>query len=127
MYPHLVSSVLFLWVLRSPSLWTAGVAILSYVAFTLFNNRYNNGLLHFPGPAFASMTNIWRVHDAYVNGNKRPSYVALHNKYGDVVRLGPKSLSFASPAAIADIYPAERNMAKVSLSKFSSILASRHG
>lgn len=115
MYPILASSVLFLYVLRFPSLWAAGVAILSYVAFTLFNNRYNNGLLQFPGPAFASMTNIWRVRDAYVNGDKRPSYVALHNKYGDVVRLGPKSLSFASPAAIADIYPAEKKMAKVSL------------
>ncbi|KAJ5525436.1 cytochrome P450 [Penicillium frequentans] len=112
MYSTLASTVFFLFMLRSPSLWTVGVAILSHVAFTLFNNRYNNGLLQFPGPTFASMTNIWRVRDAYINGDKRPSYVALHNQYGDVVRLGPKSLSFASPAAIADIYPAEKNMAK---------------
>ncbi|KAJ5794558.1 cytochrome P450 [Penicillium paradoxum] len=112
MFPTLVSCVLFLYVLRWPSFWTAGVAALSYMAYTFLNNRYNNGLLQYPGPALASMTNIWRVRDAYVNGDKRPSYVALHNKYGNVVRLGPKSLSFASPAAIADIYPAEKNMAK---------------
>lgn len=30
--------------------------------------------------------------------------VALHEKYGNVVRLGPSKLSFAKPDAIRDIY-----------------------
>ncbi|EED15773.1 cytochrome P450, putative [Talaromyces stipitatus ATCC 10500] len=76
------------------------------------NNRYNNGLIKYPGPFIASLTNMWRVRDAYVNGGKRPSYVTLHRVYGEVVRLGPKALSFASPAAVNDIYRPEKNMAK---------------
>ncbi|KAH7310185.1 putative cytochrome P450 [Rhexocercosporidium sp. MPI-PUGE-AT-0058] len=78
----------------------------------LFQNRYGSGLLQYPGPFLASLTNFWRVRDAYVNGRKRPSYVRLHNQYGSVVRLGPESLSFSNPAAIDDIYNTKNNMAK---------------
>ncbi|EED12677.1 benzoate 4-monooxygenase cytochrome P450, putative [Talaromyces stipitatus ATCC 10500] len=78
----------------------------------MFLNRHNKGMIKYPGPFLASLRNIWRVRDAYVNGGMRPSYVALHRVYGDVVRLGPKALSFASPAAVDDIYQPEKNMAK---------------
>ncbi|KAJ0420668.1 cytochrome P450 [Aspergillus carlsbadensis] len=112
MIPTLFSAALFLWVLYSPTPWRAGLSLLLSIASLLLNNRYNTGLLTYPGPFFASMTTAWRVRDAYVNGDKRPSYVALHRKYGDVVRLGPRELSFASPAAISDIYRPEKGMAK---------------
>lgn len=100
-------------VLLRPALSTAAFALFGYVTYILFQNRYSNGLLQYPGPFLASLTNFWRVRDAYVNGGKRPSYVRLHNEYGEVVRLGPKALSFASPAAIDDIYNPKSNMAKV--------------
>jgi hypothetical protein len=108
-------------VLLRPALSTAAFALVGYVTYTLFQNRYGNGLLQYPGPFFASLTNFWRVRDAYVNGGKRPSYVRLHNEYGDVVRLGPNALSFASPAAIDDIYNPKGNMAKVIFSDLRNI------
>ncbi|KAF2703801.1 putative cytochrome P450 [Pleomassaria siparia CBS 279.74] len=78
----------------------------------LLQNRYGNGLIRFPGPFGATLTNFWRVRWVYQNGDKRPTIVGLHNEYGDVVRLGPKSLSFANPDAIEQIYGANAGMPK---------------
>ena len=80
----------------------------------LLKNRYGNGINRFPGPFAASLTYFWRLRDAYVNGDKRPSFVALHEKYGEIIRLGPKTLSFSSPLALDDIYGPGSNMEKVS-------------
>jgi hypothetical protein len=102
---------LFLW----PAWSTVLLAILGYAVCTPIHNRYGNGLIQYPGPFFASLSNWWRLRDTYVNGNKRPTYVQLHKKYGDVVRIAPKVLSFASPGAIADIYDPKNNMAKVGM------------
>lgn len=79
-------------------------------------NRHAYGLQRYDGPFLASLTNLWRVRDSYVNGRKRPTIVQLHQKYGDVVRTGPNTLSFASPNAIADIYGPASRMPKVRIS-----------
>ncbi|KAF4537431.1 Cytochrome p450 [Lasiodiplodia theobromae] len=86
--------------------------VLIFGALTLLHNKFGNGLARFPGPFWASTTNFWRLREAYTNGDKRPTIVQLHDKYGDVVRLGPKALSFASPDAIDEIYGPKANMAK---------------
>lgn len=36
----------------------------------------------------------------------------MHEKYGEVVRLGPNDLSFNSPSAVATIYKAGRHLPK---------------
>lgn len=118
-----VPLVLAIGVLLRPAWINFGISVGFYIVFTAINNKYGNGIAKYPGPVFAGMTNIWRVRDAYVNGGKRPSYVRLHNQYGDVVRLGPQALSFANPAAIQDIYPADKGMAKVMRSELSLMWA----
>lgn len=86
--------------------------------FVAVFNRYAHGLRRYDGPFVASLTHFWRVRDSYINGNKRPTIVQLHQEYGDVVRTGPNTLSFASPNAIADIYGSASRMQKVRVSPY---------
>ena len=80
-------------------LWLIGTFILIH----LISLRYQHGLNKFKGPFLASFTDFWRMCHAYAN-NHRPPMIHLHDKFGDVVRVGPNVLSFAQPLAIKDIY-----------------------
>ncbi|OTB09526.1 hypothetical protein M426DRAFT_316070 [Hypoxylon sp. CI-4A] len=77
----------------------------------LVRNRYNNGLNKYPGPFLASLTDFWRFWDVY---NQRPdiTHRRLHDKHGDVVRLGPNTLSFADPKALKSIYGLNKGFVK---------------
>ncbi|KAK7427324.1 hypothetical protein QQZ08_006093 [Neonectria magnoliae] len=74
-------------------------------------NRYHNGLNKYPGPFLASLTDWWRFFDVY---KRRPERTlrALHDKYGDIVRTGPNSLSFSDPAALKSIYGLNKGFIK---------------
>ncbi|KAF6808705.1 cytochrome p450 [Colletotrichum sojae] len=84
---------------------------LSLVVAWLVKNHYNNGLNKHPGPFLASLTDWWRFFD--VQG-RRPevTHQKLHAKYGDIVRLGPNTLSFADPAALKTIYGLNKGFVK---------------
>lgn len=62
----------------------------------------------------ASLTDWWRFVDVW---NRRPeiTHLKLHEKYGDVVRLGPNTLSLADPAALKAIYGLNKGYVKVSI------------
>ncbi|KAI2621967.1 cytochrome P450 [Hypomontagnella submonticulosa] len=83
----------------------------SVVLAWLVKNRYHNGLNKYPGPFLASLTDWWRFWDVY---GQRPevTHRKLHAKYGDVVRLGPNSLSFADPKALKTIYGLNKGFVK---------------
>ncbi|APA08465.1 hypothetical protein sscle_04g032350 [Sclerotinia sclerotiorum 1980 UF-70] len=88
-----------------PSLLIVGFAI--YLA----TNRFNRGLNKYPGPTLASFTDWWRFYDVY----KRRAEVTqqkLHAEHGDVVRLGPNTLSFADPKALKTIYGLNKGFVK---------------
>lgn len=89
------------------------IAITSLFILYLVKNRFNNGLNKYPGPLLASLTDWWRVWDVY---GQRPekTHIALHAEHGDVVRLGPNTLSFANPAALKAIYGLNKGFVKVS-------------
>ncbi|KAL9943425.1 hypothetical protein ACHAPW_007682 [Verticillium nonalfalfae] len=55
--------------------------------------------------------NWWRFYDVW---GQRPenTHIALHKKHGDVVRLGPNTLSFADPAALKTIYGLNKGFVK---------------
>lgn len=78
----------------------------------LLKNRFNRGLNKYPGPFVASLTDWWRFWDVY---QRRPevTHIKLHAKHGDVVRLGPNVLSFASPKALKAIYGLNKGFTKV--------------
>lgn len=78
----------------------------------LVRNRYYHGLNKYPGPFLASLTDWWRFWDVY---KRRPenTHIALHKKYGGVVRLGPNCLSFSDPEALKTIYGLNKGFVKV--------------
>lgn len=69
----------------------------------LLRVRYSRGLNKFPGPFLASFTDLWKIWYVYTTSEQN-LYLDVHRKYGDVVRIGPKQLSFADPRAINEIY-----------------------
>jgi len=88
------------------------VVISALVLTWLVRNRYHNGLNKYPGPFLASLTDWWRFIDVY---RQRPeqTHIALHKKYGPVVRLGPNVLSFSDPDALKTIYGLNKGFIKV--------------
>ncbi len=84
------------------------VALVAY----LTSNYFNHGLNKYPGPLLAGFTDWWRFIDVY---GRRPdiTHLKLHRELGDIVRLGPNSLSFADPKAIKQIYGLNKGMTKV--------------
>lgn len=90
--------------------WLSASVILC--ASYLLYNRYHRGLSKYPGPFLASLTDWWRFVDVW---KRRPevTHIKLHEKYGDVVRLGPNTLSFANPAAPKAIYGLNKGFIKV--------------
>lgn len=88
--------------------------VLAFVVAIALHNRYGYGLVNFAGPTAASFTTLWRARHIKQNWTKRPAIVKLHEEFGDIVRIGPKTLSFASPTAIDAIYSANANMPKAS-------------
>ena len=92
-----------------------GIWLLCFGALTaarLFYFRYKKGFSKYNGPFFASFTDLWRMFDMYSNPNRAPM-LDVHERYGEIVRLGPNLLSFAKPEAIKDIYGAGKAWNKV--------------
>ena len=94
-------------------LWALALAALALT--TLLSYRYKKGLYKYRGPLLASFTDLWRCCYAYTHMN-RPPMLDLHEKYGEIVRVGPNTLSFGHPEAIKDIYGAGKAWDKVPLS-----------
>ena len=93
------------------------VALVGAVLY-LTLNYLNHGLNRYPGPLIASLTDWWRFFDVW---GRRPdvTHVALHRQHGDIVRLGPNTLSFADPRAIKTIYGLNKGFRKVRKSRSS--------
>ena len=77
--------------------------LLVKLAITAVYNVYFHPLSKFPGPKLAAATPIPFVR-RLINGNWVDWTVALHDKYGEVVRTHPDELSFIGPSAWQDIY-----------------------
>ncbi|KAK7222829.1 hypothetical protein V2G26_010832 [Clonostachys chloroleuca] len=90
------------------------------IAASIFHVTYRKiatGLAKYPGPFWASITDTWRLF-MVLRGRPQEEQRELHTHYGDVVRLGPRTLSFANPQAVMDIYSGKHRMRK---SEFYSV------
>ncbi len=88
------------------------VIVLVLLSAYFISNYFNRGLNKYPGPLVARFTDWWRFWDVY---RRRPdiTHLRLHRQHGDIVRLGPNTLSFASPRAVKQIYGLNKGMVKV--------------
>jgi len=89
------------------------ILITVLITVYLLQQKYQEGLNKYPGPFIASLTNHWRVLDVWKR-DTHVTYQKLHQKYGDIVRVGPRVLSFGHPNAIADIYGLNKGYTKAS-------------
>ncbi|KAH8593673.1 cytochrome P450 [Bisporella sp. PMI_857] len=77
-----------------------------YTSMTIYRLFFHR-LRHFPGPRLAPISNFYHT---YLTAKKLHLYEeveALHEQYGDFVRIGPSELSIADPSAIDAIYSAK--------------------
>lgn len=88
-----------------------GLALFVAVGVRFLSYRYTYRLRRFKGPLLASFTDAWRFF--YYCRNTGIPYRDLHDRFGDVVRVGPNVLSFRDPQAIHDIFGAGKKWAKV--------------
>jgi benzoate 4-monooxygenase len=82
-------------------------------SFYVFYFRCLHPLANYPGPLLASFTNLWKVKELW-KLHLPDTLVDLHDKYGDVVRVGPNQLSFRQGEALPRIYKGGRHLAKTS-------------
>ena len=89
----------------------------------VLNNKYGYGLAKIPGPTLAAYTDLWRF---WLVWGRRPekTHIALHEKHGPLVRLGPTTVSVSDPEAIKIIYNHNAGLIKVGLSISYNILYS---
>ena len=79
--------------------------------FHVIKNRYCRGLNKIPGPILASLSNLWRLFDVW---GRRPdrTHLKLHERYGDVVRIGPNVVSVGDPKAVQVVYRLNAGLTK---------------
>lgn len=92
------------------ALTVGAVVLLSLVTLQLW--RTWSRLRHIPGPFPASLTQFQRV--LWVT-TKRAHLIhqEMHEKYGEVVRIGPNTVIFSNPEAIPTVYIARTGFPKV--------------
>lgn len=85
---------------------------LAFVVFHVFPVWWR--LRHVPGPFWASLSDIPRM--LWVTTKEAHLiHQRLHDKYGEVVRVGPNTVIFRDPTAIPTVYPMRAGFPKVSL------------
>jgi hypothetical protein len=95
-----------------PILWWTCIIPLLLVLASLTRVRYRSDMRIIPGPFLASITNLWRL-VAVHRGRFDVSLQALHEKHGDLVRVGPNCISVANAYEIGKIYGITRLFPKV--------------
>ncbi|KAJ5093937.1 hypothetical protein N7456_009798 [Penicillium angulare] len=74
-----------------------------YLAGYVVYQRFFHPLSNYPGPFFASLTDLWQVHQ-FMTLKQPYTLTKLHEKYGSIVRYGPDKLSITDEESIKSIY-----------------------
>lgn len=81
------------------------------VAIRLVLNYFSAGMQSIPGPFWARFSDVWRMRVA-LGGQSHMRMMELHDKYGEVVRIGPNTISVSDPRAIEPILGFKNNLNK---------------
>src|SRR6266536_5307984 len=97
-----------------------GLCIVGFVV-RIWHNKYSHGLSQIRGPTIAAYTDLWRF---WIVWGRRPelTHIELHEKYGSIVRLGPKTVSISDVEAVKSIYALHAGYVKVFFIAFSRSL-----
>jgi hypothetical protein len=81
----------------------ASLILLLFTGFYIVHQIYLHPLSHIPGPRLAALTSFYKayyIHYGDISGHT----TALHERYGNAVRIAPNELSFASVESTKKIY-----------------------
>lgn len=98
----------------SPVALTAGVGclVLAYWLATYVRLYWFHPLSKYPGPPLAAVSELWYA-SAWTGGFWNRKIQEAHQQYGDIVRIAPNELSFATAQAFRDIYGAPSKTRKL--------------
>ncbi|KAH8591170.1 cytochrome P450 [Bisporella sp. PMI_857] len=105
---HAHSIVFNLWTLLQAH-WI--LAITAIVIFRFLINRYASPLRRYPGPFLASGSRLWKVLST-ASAHTHIDHIALHKRFGPIVRIGPNEVSLASPEAARLVLSAGKHFYK---------------
>ncbi|CAK5268837.1 unnamed protein product [Mycena citricolor] len=93
-------------------LWSLGIYCSSLVTSVLvYRLSPFHPLAGYPGPLLCKISKIWFAAVA-MKGKQHIYYYELHQKYGDVVRIGPNELSFRDVDAVVPMMGSKDGMPK---------------
>ncbi len=98
----------------------ASVSVAFILTFALRSVFSWYRLRHIPGPLLPSLTNLPRVFWVKT-GQSQNYHRQLHQKYGEVVRMGPNMVSISNPEVIPILYPTRPGFPKVRYENKESI------
>ena len=87
------------------------LAVFSPFVLRALYRRYVSPLRKYPGPFVASFSRLWKVIST-ASGNTYTHHIALHRKYGPVVRIAPNEVSISSPEAARTLLSAGKRFFK---------------
>ncbi|OQV00250.1 hypothetical protein CLAIMM_05773 isoform 2 [Cladophialophora immunda] len=90
------------------------VALIGYVVVKSIYRVYFHPLAKYPGPFWAKVTSLYDFYQA-LSERRAHNFLALHKKYGPIVRYAPNKLVFNEPQAWQDIYAYKANVRKSDL------------
>jgi hypothetical protein len=93
--------------------WTLPLICVVAITARFLYNKFGYGISRIPGPFLASYTNLWRFFLVW-GGRAELTHIKLHEKYGPLVRLGPKNVSVSDFSAVKVIYGLGAGYDKVS-------------
>lgn len=105
----IIHSLLWTTIYLGQAWWYIIVPLLVCIRYLI--QRYASSLRHYPGPTLASYSRLWKVLSV-ASGHTELDHIALHRKYGPVVRIAPNELSFSSPKTARDILAAGKGFSK---------------
>jgi hypothetical protein len=81
--------------------------ILSFT-YQIIYYRFFHPLRHFPGPFWASVTRLWIAYHNIL-GDECETELALHKKYGPVLRITPTLLLVSDATKLPEVYSRQAN------------------
>ncbi|EXJ59754.1 hypothetical protein A1O7_03901 [Cladophialophora yegresii CBS 114405] len=84
--------------------WGIPAAVVCICVFSLIiYQRWLSPLAKIDGPFWASLSPVWKLL-SFSNGNFHETMLALHERYGPIVRIAPNEVIIADKSAIREIY-----------------------
>ena len=89
------------------------LCVVFYIVIVVTYRLYFHPLSKYPGPWLAKITDLYPLYHAW-NSDRHLTFWRCHEKYGDIFRYGPNTLSVNTNTGLKTIYGAKANVKKSS-------------